>query len=194
MPKSEFFPSQIFKIAENSTLAQKVLRHSITILLGVTLLWILAQVTIPLPFTPVPITGQTFGVALLSLILGWKHSVATTVSYLGLATLGLPILASGGTFVIPGPTTGYLLGMVASSCAIGFLSDRGWGRHFLSAFAACVIGSILVFIFGLSFLAIFFSRENLLAVGLFPFLPGDLLKSLLAALIGSRVLGSRASK
>ncbi|MBX9765730.1 MAG: biotin transporter BioY [Bdellovibrionales bacterium] len=193
MTQNSFIPSAVFKITDKSSLRAKAARHATIVFLGVALLGILAQIVIPLPFTPVPITGQTFGVALISLLLGRWHALATTVSYLGFAGLGAPILAGAETLRVPGPTVGYLLGMVASSYAIGYLSDRGWGKHFGWAFAACLIGSALVFSFGLSFLAIFFSNEHLLAAGFFPFLPGDLLKSTLAASIASAVLGKKRS-
>jgi biotin transport system substrate-specific component len=157
-----------------------------SILLGVGLLSALAQIAIPLPFTPVPITGQTFGVALLSLMLGRQLGFTTVATYVLLGTLGLPIF-SGAQAGLRIAGAGYLVGMCLASIVIGSLADRGWSKNFASAFAASLIGSICVFTCGLIILAQFVPSANLFQAGLLPFIPGDLIKSALAAGIVSKV-------
>jgi biotin transport system substrate-specific component len=147
---------------------------------GVLLLAALAQVAIPLPFTPVPITGQSFGVLLIALFYGRKLGTATTLSYILLGAGGLPIFAefrSGLAF----PTFGYLIGMLAATYAVGILSDRGWTRYFGVALAACLLGKVLIFAFGLAGLSFFVPAKQLLVMGLYPFLPGLVIKAVLAA-------------
>lgn len=151
---------------------------------GVVVLSLLAQVSIPLPWTPVPITGQTFGVALIALMWGFKRGFASVLSYLLLGASGLPIFA-GGKAGIGGPTTGYLFGMLAGALVMGTLSDRGFSggftKSFRKALLASYLGSACVFFFGLVGLSFFIPREALLTAGLYPFLFGDLLKNTLAA-------------
>lgn len=147
---------------------------------GVVVLSLLAQVSIPLPWTPVPITGQTFGVALIALMWGFKRGFASVLSYLLLGASGLPIFAAGKAG-IGGPTTGYLFGMLAGALVMGTLSDRGFTKTFRKALLASYLGSVCVFFFGLVGLSFFIPREALLTAGLYPFLFGDLLKNTLAA-------------
>lgn len=156
-----------------------------SVLFGVVFLAALAQIAIPLPFTPVPITGQTFGVALLSLLWGRKWGFAAVAAYVCAGSLGLPIFSQGAAG-LKLASSGYLLGMCMSSLVIGTLADRGWNKNFRTSFAACLLGSLCVFSCGLLVLSNFVPKEALIAQGLLPFLPGDLLKSTLASLIASR--------
>jgi biotin transport system substrate-specific component len=155
--------------------------------LGVLWLALLAQVKVALPWTPVPITGQTFGVAVLALTFGSRLSMVSFLTYLLVGFAGAPVFAGLQAGLSWGPTMGYLVGMFFSAQAIGFLSDRGWGRSFGKALAACYLGSLLTFGFGLLVLSQFVPSQALLAAGLIPFLPGDLLKNLIAATIVSRI-------
>ncbi len=147
----------------------------------------LAQLRLPLSWTPVPITGQTFGVALISLFFGARRSALILASYLGLGFLGAPFFAlmpvSG--FLI-GPTFGYLLGMFVASIVVGTLADRGHAKSFWTAFLSASCGSLCIFACGLAVLSYFVPAKALLAAGLFPFLLGDLVKNALAAFIASR--------
>lgn len=145
-----------------------------------------AQIAIPLPFTPVPITGQTFGVALAALLLGRNVGGASAALYLAVGAIGFPVYALGASFASLGPSAGYLFGMLLSSLLVGFLADRGWTRSFGRAYAACAIGSLATFACGLLVLSRFVPSESLLVAGLLPFLPGDAIKSALAAGVASR--------
>lgn len=157
----------------------------IAVISGIILLSLLAQISIPLPFTPVPITGQTFGVAFIALTWGRKRSVAILMSYLSLGAMGLPIFASGQSG-FGGATSGYLIGMLIGSYIMGFLSDQGWCNTFIKSLAAAYLGSFCVFISGLFILSFFIPHQGLLASGFYPFLPGDSLKNFLAALLVSK--------
>ena len=80
-----------------------------------------------------------------------------------------------------GPTGGYLIGFVAAAFVVGLLTERGWDRHFLSTAVAMAVGSLVIYVFGLAWLAYFVPKGSVLAVGLYPFIPGDLIKVVLAA-------------
>lgn len=152
---------------------------------GTALVAVLAQITIPLPWTPVPVTGQTFGVALMSLLWG-RRAFAVMGMYLLLGAAGWPIFAAGKAGLMIGPTLGYLVGMMAASWFVGGLADRGWTRGWIRSWVAATMGSALIFLCGLTVLSFFVPSEALLAAGLWPFLPGDLLKNGTAAFLASR--------
>ena len=105
--------------------------REVALILGGSLLIALsAQLQFVLPFSPVPITGQTFTVLLLGALYGSKRGPATVVTYLALGVMGLPVFA-GGTFGVArlvGPTAGYLVGFLVAAFVVGLLSERGWDR------------------------------------------------------------------
>ena len=143
-----------------------------------------AQVALPLPWTPVPLTGQTFAVLLTGAVLGPKRAFLAMALYLLEGAAGLPVFAGGaaGALEFAGPTGGYLLAFPFAAAATGALCQRGWDRRFVTMLAAMLLGSCVIFALGLSMLSRFVPASTLLAQGLLPFVPGDLLKSALAAL------------
>ncbi len=143
-----------------------------------------AQLEVRLPFTPVPLTGQPFAVLLVGALLGARRGAAAMLTYLGEGALGLPVFAGGaaGPAAMLGPSGGYLAGFVPAAFVTGFLAERGWDRRFLTTWAAMALGSTMLFACGLPWLAQFVGWDNVLATGLLPFLPGDLVKQVLAAL------------
>ena len=147
---------------------------------GLVFVSLMAQVSIPLPFTPVPITGQTFAVLLVALTFGRTLAFSTLVAYLVAGAAGLPVFAGGRAGFAFGPTLGYLIGMLVGATVVGALADRGWARTKMKLIATCVVYSICVFSCGLLVLSRFVPLESLLAAGLLPFLPGDVIKTLLA--------------
>lgn len=161
----------------------KIQENILSVLLGVCGLSLLAQIAIPLPWTPVPITGQTFGVALLALLWGRKRAMAAIVSYVTLGGLGLPIFALGKSGFALGPTSGYLFGMMIATYVMGTLSDRGSTKTWLRSYVTALCGSVIIFTCGILWLSMFLPTKELLSAGLLPFLPGDLLKTLLASFI-----------
>lgn len=154
-----------------------LLREALVILGFSGLVAICAQITIPLPFTPVPITGQTFAVLLTGAVLGSIRGPLSLLSYLGIGTLGVPVFARTG-----GPATfGYLIGFVLAAFVVGWLAERGWDRSFWRSVLAMVAGNVVLYIPGLLWLATFVGADKAIPLGLLPFIPGDTIKLLLAA-------------
>lgn len=163
-----------------------VLRNILLVVIGTALLW--ASAKIKVPFYPVPMTMQPFVVFAIGLALGWRPAAATVVLYLIEGAAGLPVFAGTpekgiGLAYMAGPTGGYLLGFLLAAGAIGWLADRGWDRSIGKAFAACLIGVALIHIPGLLWLGTLIGWDKpVLALGFTPFILGDLVKALLAAL------------
>lgn len=145
---------------------------------------LMAQVSLPLPFTPVPITGQTFAVLLVGATLGARRGALAVLAYLAEGLAGLPVFAggTGGLAHLLGPTGGYLLGFVAMAATVGALAEHGLDRRLRSAWLAFLLGEAVLYLCGLPWLAVFVGPSKALTLGLLPFLPGDLLKALLAGL------------
>ena len=135
----------------------------------------------------VPITGQTFAVLLAGALLGSRRGALSQLSYLAIGATGIPHwFALGGPIGIArliGPTGGYLIGFVAVAFVVGWLAERGWDRRVWTAALAMLAGEIVLFVFGLSWLAHFVPGGTVLQVGLYPFIIGDLIKVVAAALI-----------
>lgn len=163
------------------------LRETAAFFLGIATLVLLARISITLPFTPVPITGQTFGVASIALLWGRNRGAAIVLSYLIFGAIGLPFFAAGASGFLLGPTSGYLIGMLLSSLLVGSLADRGWSQSFQKAWLAATLGSVLVFFCGLMVLSRFVPKEALLISGFYPFIIGDGLKNILAAIMASNI-------
>ncbi len=156
------------------------------VVFGALFIVLMAAIKIPLPWTPVPVTGQTFAVALIALLWGRKRGFATVGFYLLLGLTGLPVFALATTPFFFGPTSGYLIGMLIASAVVGDLADRGWTKTFYKSWFAALIGSVITFTFGLIVLSYFVPSDLLLTSGLIPFLPGDLLKTVGAAFISHK--------
>ena len=162
------------------------LRDLILILLGTLFVAALAQVEIPLPFTPVPITGQTFGVLLVGAALGSKRGALSLASYLALGVFGWPFFAGGtyGLDVVTGATGGYLIGFVLSAFVIGLLAERGLERSIRTSLIPFMAGTMIIYICGVAWLSIVLgSFSNAIAAGLLPFLLGDAIKLIVASLV-----------
>lgn len=146
-----------------------------------------AQVRIPLPFTPVPITGQTFAVLLTGAALGWKLGSAGQLLYIGVGALGAPVFtdASGGLEVLTGATGGYLVGFVFAAALVGRLAEGRQDRTFSTMFTAFILGSLVIYVFGVVGLMASTGWPLVEAVekGVVPFLLGDLVKAGVAGLL-----------
>jgi biotin transport system substrate-specific component len=142
-----------------------------------------AQIAIPVPWSPIPITGQTFAVLLSGAVLGARRAFLAQALYLAEGASGLPFFAGGaaGPGVFLGPTAGYLAAFPLAAAATGALAERGWDRRFVTMLAAMLLGSAVIFALGLAGLSRFLPASQLAGAGLLPFLPGDLIKSALAA-------------
>lgn len=142
-----------------------------------------AQVEFRLPWTPVPISGQSFAVLLSGLVLGSRRAFLAQLLYLSYGAAGLPVFSGGAAGLVRflGPTGGYLVAFPFAALVTGLLAEHGWDRKPFTMFAAMLLGSTVIFALGLAQLSRFVPAEGLLAAGLLPFLPGDLIKSALAA-------------
>lgn len=152
----------------------------------------LAQISFPLPFTPVPITGQTLGVLLVGAAYGPGLGAATLGLYLLWAVVGLPVLApeldgshASGLSVLglASATAGYLWGFVGAAVLTGWFARRGWDRSLRSSISAMLLGSIVIYAAGVPWLmaSIDVPLQQGLELGLYPFVIGDTLKLLAAA-------------
>jgi biotin transport system substrate-specific component len=160
-----------------------LLWKAVLVLAGSALIALAAQVRVPLPFSPVPVTGQTFAVLLVAATLG-RLGLASVIAYLIEGAAGLPVFA-GGTFgvaTVVGPTGGYLIGFALAAAIVGSAAERGWDRHLATALAAMFLGEVAIYACGLAWLARFALPVSLLDAGLIPFIFGDLVKMVLAAL------------
>ena len=158
----------------------------IPILLAFNLLLVAsAYLSIELPFSPVPITGQTLGVLLVAMALGRVRGTAVVAAYLAEGAAGLPVFASGkaGLAILFGPTGGYLLGFLAAAWLVGYLADCGWHRHITLSLFAMTLGTALIFICGLIQLSLFVPGGTVFSAGLWPFIPGAAVKIAVAAFV-----------
>ncbi len=161
-----------------------LLHDALLVLCASALTAIAAQLAVPVPWSPVPLTGQTFAVVLTGVLLGPRRAFLAQVIYLAEGAMGLPVFAggAGGWLRLIGPTGGYLLSFPLAAALTGALACRGWDRRFWTTFAAMLAGSMVIFAVGLVGLAAYLPGEMLLPSGLYPFLPGDVIKAALAAL------------
>ncbi len=156
-----------------------MVRYATLMIVGTVLLWLSAKVQVPL--YPVPITMQTLAVLVLGIAYGSRLGMATMALYLLEGALGLPVFSGGwteggGFHHLYGPTAGYLFGFVAAAGVCGRLAERGWDRHVVLAAGAMVIGNLIIYALGLTWLAIQIGFADALKYGLMPFLVGDALK------------------
>jgi biotin transport system substrate-specific component len=164
--------------------AQGLARNVLLAVTGSLLLWLSAKINVP--FYPVPMTMQTFAVLVIGAAFGWKLGAATVLLYLAEGAAGLPVFAGtperglGLTYMF-GPTGGYLLGFVAGAALTGWLAENGWGRSFLWLMAAMLIGHVVIFVYGLAWLANMIGIEKAWATGVAPFYLATLFKTVLAA-------------
>jgi biotin transport system substrate-specific component len=148
---------------------------------------LLAQVSIRLPFTPVPVSGQTLGVLLVGTAYGWVRGALTVAVYLAEIAVGLPFAAEGeagaGRLTLATPSGGYLWGFLVAATLCGWLANRGWDRTISSSLGVMLLGNVVIFAFGVPWLAasLDVSAAEALELGLYPFVVGDLVKLLIAA-------------
>jgi biotin transport system substrate-specific component len=145
-----------------------------------------AQVSVHLGFTPVPLTGQTFAVCLVGAAFGPGLGMASMVLYLAVGIAGAPVYAdhAHGWDVFTGATGGYIVGFVAAAALTGWLAERRWDRRFSTAVTAMLSGNVVIYAFGLPWLHHYLhvSWAKALEYGLYPFVPGDIVKVYGAAL------------
>lgn len=172
---------------ESSAPASKTLPAAIARALAVSvIISIGAQLELRLPFTPVPITGQTLSVVLCGLTFGRASAIHGTLLYLAEGLAGLPVFSGGAAGIqhLTGPTAGYLVGFVPAAAIAGHIGQLG-GRHSpLYTFAASLLSSLPIFVLGVLWLAVKLGSLNLAVTsGLLPFIPGDFVKAIVLSMI-----------
>jgi biotin transport system substrate-specific component len=182
-------------LSNRTTLVDRVVPRSFVadialVVLGAVLIYASTFVTIPLGFTPVPLTGQTFAVLLTASALGLNRGTLSTLLYAIVGWFGAPVFAShtSAVFSFQSPTLGYVVGFIAGSAVVGWLAQLGWDKNPLLTVASFVIGNVVIYGFGVAWLANFFAMNgyphdlaSVLNAGLIPFLAGDAIKIALAA-------------
>lgn len=175
-----------------AVISQRVLPRTqamsiVLVLAAAALTAVAAQWSIVLPFTPVPITGQTFAVLLTGAALGTTLGAAGQLVYVGVGALGLPVFSEGGSGwkVITGPTAGYLLGFVVAAALIGYMAERRQDRTFATMFTAFFIGTVVIYGFGMVGLMIVgdYGLLESFELGVAPFVIGDILKATAAGIV-----------
>jgi biotin transport system substrate-specific component len=162
-------------------------RNVVLVGLGVLFTALLAQVAVPVPGSPVPITGQTLAVVLTAAALGPVRGVAGQVVYILAALVGLPFYseASGGVDVVLGATGGYVVGFIPAAYLIGLAARRGADRNPLKAVPLFIAGQAVIFAVGVPWLAVStgMSASQALDAGFYPFILGGLVKAAIAAVV-----------
>lgn len=161
----------------------EIVRDITLVLLGSWLIALFAQIEIPLPFSPVPITGQTFAVLLVGALLGSKRGAAAMLAYITQGAAGLPFFAGGasGFGILTGATAGYLVGFIVAAYVVGLLAERGMERNFKTSIVPFLVGTVIIYAFGVTWLStIVGSFGKAVELGLVPFIVGDVLKMLAA--------------
>lgn len=159
------------------------------LLITMAALFIAALAQLRIPLQPVPITGQTLAVLLVGMALGARRGALAVVAYLAMSAAGLPFFtgAQSGLAYMSGSTGGYLVGFVPAAALVGWLAEHGWDRTLGKTLLAMLLGNLVIYAFGVSWLAVllgdFFGPKGSLALGLVPFLLGDVLKAMVAALL-----------
>ena len=163
-------------------------KRIVLVVLGIAALAIAAKVKVPVWPSPVPVTLGTFAVLTIGTAYGPRMGLATIVGYMLVGALGFDVFAnsaSGATGIeyMMGSTGGYLVGFVLATVALGYAARRGWDRNVVMMGVSMFVGSLIIYIPGVLWLAHLYSWENAFAWGVTPFLIGDAMKLALAALI-----------
>jgi biotin transport system substrate-specific component len=158
----------------------QLLSNLLIVLLSSLLLGLLGHLSIPLPFTPVPIAIQCQACLLLGALLGARRAAAAVFLFLVQGALGLPVFAHGtaGLAKLIGPTGGYLIGYLAAAYVVGALFERTRELTPLKMFWAITLGNGVVFLLGAGYLSLYLGISNALLLGVAPFLLGDVLKNI----------------
>jgi biotin transport system substrate-specific component len=159
-----------------------VAREVLLVLAATVFLALTARIRVQLPFSEVPITGQTLGVLIVGALFGPWRGAASVVTYITEGALGLPVYNAGlsGLSVLAGPTGGYLVGFIPAAFLAGFVRA---GQPALVRISLLILASVVVYVFGAPWLALVrgLPLGTALASGVLPFLPGDVLKAGIAA-------------
>lgn len=165
--------------------SREVLRALALVVGGALLTAVAAQVSVKMPWSPVPYTGQTAAVLLVGTVLGWRLGAASMALYVIAGVAGAPVFSSGahGVAQLLGYTGGYLVGFILAAALVGRLAERGWDRSAASTAGLMVLGNLVIYLVGVPVLAAVTGMQPGAAAwnGALVFLPWDALKVALAA-------------
>jgi len=152
---------------------------------------ILAQISVPVPITPVPVTLSIFGVTLSSLILGRKCGAISQIVYILLGVAGMPVFAGfrGGLSVLLSPTGGYIISYPIMALVIGTFLNQGTSPSFFRMAVASMTGLIICYVFGTTWLAIVanLGPAEAIAAGVLPFILPDVVKVMISVVLGRQI-------
>lgn len=161
------------------------LTNAVAIVAGTLFLAALAQIALPIPGSPVPVTGQTLGVLLIGASYGASLGLTTFLTYLLVGLAGAPVFADGahGLARLTGPTGGYLIGMLLAAWLVGALAGRKWDQRIRTAIPAMLLGNVVIFSFGLFWLHHYTEKSWswTFSAGFTPFILGEVLKIAIAS-------------
>jgi len=164
----------------------KSLTTDITLVVGAAaLVGLLAQVSIPLGFTPVPLTGQTLGVLLVGSVLGWQRATISMSLYLFAGLAGVPWYAEHSHGVPASGSLGYIVGFVFAGALLGALASKGDSKDIVRTIGSMILAEAVIYAFGVIWLANVWhwSAAKAIQLGLEPFIIGDIIKAVIAGLI-----------
>lgn len=148
------------------------------VIAGSLFLALMAQLSLYLWFSPVPLTLQSFAVLMIGSLLGSKRGALAVITYLAEGAVGLPFFAAGsaGMATLLGPTGGYFLGFILCAFLVGYLLERGWKHSYMMTLASLMVGTLVILTLGALWLSFYVGGQNALKMGIYPFLIGDCLK------------------
>ena len=171
-------------LASRRSRATRIAWDIVLVIGAAALVGALAQVSIKLSFTPVPITGQTLGVLLAGTSLGWRRGAAALAFYAVAGVAGVPWF-SGHAHGYAGVTAsfGYIIGFIFAAAICGYLAERGADRSVIGSVPAMIAGEIMIYLFGVTWLAVdlHVGAAKALSLGFTPFVIGDAIKAAIAA-------------
>ena len=189
---SNAVPTVLTDLIPMPRIMEKSLARDVVLVLGGALFTALcAQIVIPLGFTPIPITGQTFAVLAVGGALGSRRAIASQALYWLLGAIGLPFYAkaSGGWSSATGSSVGYFVGFVVAAGIVGWYADHRNDRNFVMSLSAMALSTAVIYFFGALWLAhsigvpVASGDSNAISLGVAPFLAGDAVKLVLAAMV-----------
>ena len=189
---SNAVPTVLTDLIPMPRIMEKSVARDVTLVVGGALFTALcAQIVIPLGFTPIPITGQTFAVLAVGGALGSRRAIASQALYWLLGAIGLPFYAdsSGGWSSATGSSFGYFVGFVVAAGIVGWYADHRNDRNFVMSLSAMALSTAVIYFFGALWLAhsigvpVASGDSNAISLGVAPFLAGDAVKLVLAAMV-----------
>lgn len=163
---------------QSLTLQRSTTRDFALVLLASFIICLSGTISIPLWFTPVPLATQNSMVLLMAALLGSRRGGAATFAFLAQGALGLPVFSNGaaGFAKFFGPTGGYLIGYLIAAFVVGYIAEKR--KSIASAVGALAVGNLIIYVCGASYLSTFVGVSKAFALGVAPFLVGDLIKTL----------------